>query len=210
MLNSRALKITIGVVATIMVLLALFALSITLLDDAISQNLRFATEGVVNGYIDDLSDKATKNELNTFDRSFLHSSISKGIMFSRSKYPEASTLLQHFVYGDGSELELIAEHFKESPYLQNKIAELGEGEHGPIALTQEDDMRLALAVNPYYLSIGAEKVRLYNPAVTFGEASSDRIMSIVPMGKLQFNIYDELVTAMEPEPFYVFAEWSRK
>jgi len=209
MLNSRAFKITVGVLATLLILLAVFALSIILLDDAISQNIRFATEGVVNGYVDDLSEKATNDELNTFDRSFLHSSISKGIMFSRGKYPEASTLLQHFVYGDGSDLELSSDYFKDSPYLQAKVSELGEGEHGPISLTQEDDLRLAMAVNPYYLSIDGEKVRLYNPNVTFGEESSDRIMSIVPIGKLQVNIYDELVTVMDPEPFYVFSEWVR-
>lgn len=117
-------------------------------------------------------------------------------------------LLWHYVYGDGSDLELPSAYFQKSSYLTRKISEYGEGEYGPIALKQSDDWRMSLALNPYYLSIADKSVKVFHPFIRFASPQGERVWTSVPIGKLAIRVYDNLVSVMDPTPFYVYSEWS--
>lgn len=190
--------------------LAVLAVSITMFDDSVSRRLRAVTEKHVNRYAERLTDRASRNVLGTLDRVLLHAGVLAGVAVSRLRYPEASALLYHYVYGDGSELELASDYFETSPYLKRVIHRLGEGEHGPTALRQAQDWRLSLALNPYYLTVTPQAVRLYHPRIAFAPLNdARRIWTVVPVGKMKLKIYDGLVNALEPTPFAAYSQWPR-
>jgi hypothetical protein len=177
--------------------------------DPISSTFRKLLESNINTYVEHLTDKVAKQQLSLFDKSILHIGAITGITLSKWQYPEASTLLYHYLYGDGSNLELDADYFKRSTYLTKIIKQLDQGEHGPLPLKQHQDWRLSLAFNPYYLNITADRVRLFHPEINFAPISGgEKVMTIVPIGKMKLKIYDNLISAMNPKPFYVYSEWN--
>ena len=207
-MKSRIKLVTLAFLAILFVFI-IFGISITSLDDPISKKLRKNTEYVLNDYLHRLADRSAKGELNFLDKTILHSGLLTGIIISKFIYPEAADLLYHYVYGDGSDLELLSDYFKKSKYLRSKIQKLGLGTHGPIGLKQYQDYRLSLAFNPYYLNINVKKVRIYHPKIEFAPVRGEKVSTKVPLGKLTIRVYDNLVSYMNPTPFYVFSEWER-
>jgi len=151
-----------------------------------------------------------EDRLSGADRLLLHTAVTSGIVVGWFAYPEASAILRHYVYGDGSGLELPADYFRQSAYLQRQVRDLGPGRHGPIGFEQVLDWRLSLALNPYYLDIADGRVRLFHPRIEFAATSGPPTRTVVPIGKLQIRFYDNLVQALDPTPFSVHAEWQTR
>ena len=193
---------------TAFLLVFIFTLSITALNDGLSKQLRSYSEDKINNYIENLSSKTALRTLSTIDRTVLHFSALASISVSYIPYPEASKLLFHYIYGDGSELRLSHEYFATSPYLASIIAKHGSGHHGPLALSQQQDWRLSLVFNPYYLDVTENNVRLYHPHIQFAQTEDSSVYTYVPIGLMKIKMYDNLVSALNPTPFYVYAEWS--
>ena len=185
----------------------LFSLSVTTFNDPVSQKLRKSTENSFNQYVDFLLTKAAKDELNSLDKAIMHVGTKTSIVATKFIYPEASALLNHYVYGDGSDLELPADYFKSSSYLQNQINTLGNGEHELIALKQEEDWRLSLVFNPYFLDVTPEQVKIYHPQIEFASVTAEKEPTFIAVGKMKLRVYDNLFSAMSPTPFYAYAEW---
>jgi len=196
--------------AVILFCFILLLVAVLAFDDPLSKRLRVQTERGINSYIGYLTDKAFNKELSLIDRAILNLGILTGITYCRFTYPEASILLYHYVYGNGSDLKLDSTYFQKSLYLNEKIKILGVGKHGPLALKQEQDWRLSLAFNPYYLNVTQTSVRLFHPNITFSPfTNTDKTLTIVPIGKMRLRLYDNLVSAMSPRSFYVYSEWPR-
>ncbi len=191
------------------VLLTSFGISVTSFDDSFSTFLRKNTEYVLNGYIKYLADKGSKGGLNRFDKAIINIGILSGVALTRFVYPEGSKILYHYVHGDGSTLELSSDYFKKSKYLQNKINQLGNGEHGPIALRQSQDWRLSMALNPFFLIITQNHVRIYHPNIVFAPVRGKQVHTIFKLGLLRLKVYDNLVSALNTSSFYVYSEWKR-
>ena len=177
--------------------------------DPISSKLRSSFEFGTNNYIEKLAHRASSNDLTLGDRIVLRSSVSLGILVSKINYPEASMLLKHYIRGDGADLELDSDYFKSSEYLKQVVLDLGPGNHGPIALRQNQDWRLSLALNPYYLDISEKLIRIYHPKIEFAAANNPSVYTRVPIGKIELKVYDSLVSALDVTPFYVYSMWSR-
>lgn len=185
----------------------LLALSITQLDDKFSSRMRELVQQNINNYIARISVSTANDSLTIVDTSILHACALTGVAVSRFSYPEASTSLFHTIYGNGEDLELSSSYFKQSIYLRDKIKELGNGQYGPLSLKQSDDWRLSLALNPYYLTITDEKIKLFHPKIVFAAPNAQDVYTVVPIGKLDIKVYDNIISALEPSPFYVFSEW---
>lgn len=189
--------------------LGILVVSVAVLEGPVPTKMRNAVEFIIHDYNNSLMDKAERNDLTIFDEWILRAGLLVGTTLSRYHYPEASMILNHYVYGDGSTLQLPQHYFANSSYLNKLVSSLGDGDHGPLALKQHQDWRLSLALNPFYLSISGEKVRIYHPKVEFAPVGSARVVTVVPVGKLRVQIYDNLVSALDPTPFEAFAEWSQ-
>jgi len=124
-------------------------------------------------------------------------------------YIEAAELLQHYIHGEGKDLRLNSGYFESSEYLDQVISQKGLGNHGPIALRQDQDWRLSLALNPYYLEVSEQKIRIYHPKIEFADVDGELVYTVVPLGRIRLKVYDNLVSALDVSPFYVYAEWSK-
>ena len=175
--------------------------------DPVSEKLRFFVEENINSYIAGVTTRASKEELTLTDKLILNVSVSTGIAISRFKYPEAARILSHYVGGDGSDLELDSAYFRTSKYLNKVVTDLGVGDHGPLSLKQSEDWRMSLALNPYYLKISTDRVRVFHPEIAFAPANGERVFTIVPIGKLRIKVFDNLISALNPTPFLVYSEW---
>jgi len=199
----RALFLVSGIVAAF----ALFLFSILQLDDDLSTAMRASVQTGVNAYIADLSKDTANNQLSSTDQVVLHICALTGVAASYFSYPEASKLLYHYIYADGETLELSSAYFQQSEYIRRIIKKHGKGQYGPITLRQKDDWRLSLALNPYFININDNTVKIYHPRIAFAQSSNESVFTIVPLGKLKLKIYDNIISALKPTPFYVYAEW---
>jgi len=186
--------------------LLLFSISITSLSDPVSSKLRVVTEKTINNYLYNIAIKGQEDRLNLFDKSILHSGLIIGSTISRIAYPEASKLLFHYVYGDGSDLNLNSRYFRKSSYLKQKINELGNGHHGPIGLKQHEDWRLSLVFNPYYINIESNNMYIYHPKIEFASSKGELVPTIVPIGKLKVKVYDNIISSLNPIPFKAYSQ----
>lgn len=193
----------------IILFISLAMISVTSLNDPLSRQLRIWTEHHLNQSVETLTLKAEQNRLNWLDKTVLHSALWLGCGIAYWQYPEATKILWHYVYGKGADLELDSNYFQQSAYLKQQIQQLGQGKHGPIALKQAQDWRLSLALNPYYLDINSEQVKLYHPHITFARLQATRTYTILPLGHLRLRLYDNLIQAFNPQPFAVSASWKR-
>jgi hypothetical protein len=189
--------------------ISLAMISVTSLNDPLSQQLRTWTEYNLNQTIEYLTVKAEHQQLNWLDQTLLHGTLWLGCGIAYWQYPEASKILWHYVYGQGEALTLDAEYFQQSDYLKQQIQQLGQGKHGPLTLKQAQDWRLSLALNPYYLDINSDQVKLYHPHIAFAPLNSTRTYTILPLGYLRLRLYDNLMQAFNPKPFAVSASWKR-
>lgn len=199
----RSLLLLLGVMSIVII----SVLSVTQLNDCFSQNVRARVQNGANAYLVQLSRDVAKQQVSAVDKAILHIGALSGVLLSAVPYPEASRVLYHYIYGKGEDLQLSSNYFENSTYLQGVLQGLGDGQHGPLTLHQGDDWRLSLALNPYFLNLENKKVRIFHPHITFASAEDESVFTLVPIGKLQLKVYDNIVSALNPTSFYVFAEW---
>jgi len=157
------------------IVIALFTLSITVLNDRTSQWLRHNTEQALNGYLHRMALRADQDTLTTLDRFVVHGFTLCGAAVGCPMYPEAAKALIYCIYGNGKPVEVSASYFKKSPFIKQEIERLGTGHFKEIGMHQADDWRTSLAFNPYNLHITRDSVELYYPATHF--KSSPRIVT---------------------------------
>ena len=174
-----------------------------------SNAFRAAVENQVNQTIIRLSHATADDTLTSSDRRLVKAFVSLGITLGRWEYPEAAQVLSHYLDGDGKPLSLPSEYFQKSQYLNSLVNDKGDGIHGPFTFQQKRDWRLSLALNPLYLAITGDHIKLYHPKIQFAQARQSDVYTVVPIGKLNILFYDNLISALNPTPFYVFSEWMR-
>lgn len=175
--------------------------------DPFSRLLRGAVERHTNGYILAVATRSREGELFWSDRALLQLGVRVGILAYSSKYPEASLLLRHYIDGDGVDLILDPDLFRESPVILSALESRGVGTHGPIGFHQHEDWGLSLCLNPFFLEVTSDSVRVFHPRITFARQTGPLVPTVVPLGLLRFRVYDNLISALGGTPFYVYAEW---
>jgi hypothetical protein len=194
-------------VAAVFLLPLIFSLLTLFSPGPLSNLIRIKIESAVNDQMDEWYEKAADGSLEASDLDQIRRGISIGAFFYGIKYPEAASVLKHYVGGEGGTLELKSGYFKKSAALQQLIEDLPPGEHGPLWLKQSDDYRLTLALNPFYISKSSEKIRLFHPQLEFASPFEGKVFTIIKLGKMNFKVYDNLVNAAGGKKFYCFAEW---
>lgn len=170
----------------------------------ISKNLELK----INTYLYCLNEDRKKQSVKWVDRVLLRLSVNCGLAVSWFKYPEASKMLYHYIYGDGKALTLNSQYFSNSEFLQKIVVKFGSGTHGPIGMIQEDDYRLSLALNPFFLTVLVDSVIIFHPEVDFVQPNSPDAYTIVKVFGLQLKVFDGLVSILEGKPYYVSSVWS--
>ena len=196
------LLVVVGITASI------FIVSITLLNDPVSKQLRKYTELALNNYLHRMALRADQKALTTLDRLVVHGFTVGGAVVAYPMYPEASKALWCCIYGKGEAAELSADYFKTSPFLKKEVRRLGIGNHREIGMHQADDWRTSLTFNPYNLRITRDSVELYYPATHF--KSGLNIVTQVPFGRFTVKFRDNLMAAIQGPPYRLYAKWKRE
>lgn len=173
-----------------------------------SSALRDTVETQTNGLLARLSQSTSDNTLTPFDKILIRTFAYSGIALGHLVYPEAAQVLSHYIDGNGEPLALRPDFFQSSPFLKAQVLDRSDGTYGPIGFEQKRDWRLSLVLNPFYLSITGDKVKLYHPNIEFAHTHQDNVHTVVPIGKLNIVFYDNLISALNPTPFYVYSEWT--
>ncbi|MEY4384540.1 MAG: hypothetical protein RI995_2082, partial [Bacteroidota bacterium] len=66
-------------------------------------------------------------------------------------FPEASQILRHYCFGDGSNLYLRSDYIQQSPVIKKHLRHLKEGKMHKVGMHQWEDWRLAYALNPFQM-----------------------------------------------------------
>ena len=80
------------------------------------------------------------------------------IFYGYFLYPEASSILSHYCFGNGSTLILNDEYLKTSPVIIYHLKEMKDGEIRKIGMHQWEDLRLSFALNPLYIEKKNDKI----------------------------------------------------
>ena len=94
-------------------------------------------------------------------------------------YPEASRILYHYCFSDGSELVLKNNYLKRSPVILYHIQNMNVGEKRRVGMHQWEDMRLTYGFNPFNIEKYKEYV-IINYYIDFTR-KSDVITMIGPI-----------------------------
>jgi hypothetical protein len=82
------------------------------------------------------------------------------IFYGRFLYPEASMVLAHYCFGNGSVLNLPADYIKQSPVVIKHLNKMKTGERKRITAKQQEDYRLTFALNPFVMEKQKHRVSI--------------------------------------------------
>jgi hypothetical protein len=114
-------------------------------------------------------------------------------------FPEASKVLRHYCFGDGSQLEVSSEYIKTSPVVKKQLARMKVGEKRKnITLNQCEDWRLSYAINGFTLEKRKHKIIITQWIKFKDNVKTDFFF---------FTLPDNIVHTFECTPFMFHSEW---
>jgi hypothetical protein len=118
--------------------------------------------------------------------------------------PEASQILRHYCFGDGSNLYLKPDYIKESPVVLKQIKTLKIGESRWVSLKQKEDWRLSYALNPFTITRLKNGYRIHQ-YMLFDK--SGKVNTYLKVGFIKLKMPDSIVHTFDCTPFTVICEW---
>src|SRR5512133_635005 len=105
----------------------------------------------IQRYVDNIAVRHSQNRVTLHDKVFL-SCIYNGMIYStRFIYPEASLILNQYLYGNQDTLKLSSGYFKKAPFVLDKVKKNKASVIGPCFIRLNEDRRIAYAVNGFYI-----------------------------------------------------------
>ena len=115
-------------------------------------------------------------------------------------FPEASKILKHYCFGDGSELVLNADYIKNSPVVKRKLATMRVGQKKKVGMHQWEDWRLSFALNPFTIEKQKNKIKISQWIEFDSTGKVTTWLFFIP-------IHDNIVHTFKCTPYMVRAEW---
>lgn len=116
-------------------------------------------------------------------------------------FPEASKILRHYCFGDGSTLYLKSSYIKRSPVVKRKLKYMQVGQKKKVGMHQWEDFRLAYALNPFTMEKKKDKV-IITQWIQF--AKTNKV--ITWFGPIPLP--DNIVHTFKCTPFLVYHEFN--
>jgi hypothetical protein len=148
--------------------------------------------------IDEIVFRFDNNSLTWKDKKTLQRIYNNIIFYGGIIYPEASKILKHYIYGNGSDLEVISEYFYRSELIieimeKNKDKEI----IGPITLRIKDDLRIAYAVNGFYIRT-LNNLEIYQK-INFADKNDRNTYTNFNILNKEIKIPDRLIRTFETD-----------
>jgi hypothetical protein len=128
------------------------------------------------------------------------------IVFSNFIYPEASSILNHYCFGDGDTLNLDTSYLKISPVITKELETMRVGETKIVRFKQKDDWRLSYAINGFTLIKKKHKV-IVKQYIEFDKTG--KVYTDLNLGIAKIRVDDGFVHTFDCTPFWVYSEFSR-
>lgn len=128
------------------------------------------------------------------------------IVFSTFTYPEASSILSQYCFGDGDTLMLDTSYLKVSPVITRELSTMKVGEKRIVRFKQKDDWRLSYAINGFTLIKQKDKV-IIKQYIEFDKTG--KIYTDLNLGITKIRVDDGFVHTFDCTPFWVYSEFSR-
>lgn len=128
------------------------------------------------------------------------------IVFSTFTYPEASSILSQYCFGDGDTLMLDTSYLKVSPVITRQLSTMKVGEKRIVRFKQKDDWRLSYAINGFTLIKQKDKV-IVKQYIEFDKTG--KIYTDLNLGITKIRVDDGFVHTFDCTPFWVYSEFSR-
>ena len=113
---------------------------------------------------------------------------------------EGVKILYHYMFGDGSDLELDSDYIPQSTVIVSRLKKMKVGETRKISFKQSEDWRLSYAINGFLLTKTANGFNI-NQYIQFDR--SGKIHTIINLYFFKFKFYDNWVHVKKCNPFWV-------
>lgn len=127
------------------------------------------------------------------------------IIGSKLIFPEASLILQHYCFGDGTKLVLNSDYIEKSPVVQKNLKQMEINQTKIITFNQKEDWRLSYALNGFIMTKKKNKV-IIKQYIKFDY--SGQIYTYLNFGFFKLKVYDNIVHVFDCKPFEVYTEFS--
>lgn len=129
---------------------------------------------------------------------FLSSSFLMLTLYICVSYPEGVSVLTHYIFGGGKNLELKSNYLPTSPVIIKSLKSMNVGETKVIRFKQYKDWRLSYALNPFRLKKLKNGFEIYQ-YIKFD--TTGKIYTIVNLFGIKIKIYDNWVNFFNPTPY---------
>ncbi len=120
------------------------------------------------------------------------------VAYFKIKAPEASTILQHYCFGNGEDLELKSDYLPNSPVIIKNLNKMRIGQNKKITLYQHEDWRLSYALNPFKLVKKQNGFEIYQ-YIKFDKTGT--VPTKIKISFIEFYVKDSWVHILKPIPF---------
>lgn len=124
---------------------------------ASSVGLIYLNISSIQRYVDNIAVRHSQGRVTVQDKIFL-SFIYNGMIYgTRFIYPEASLILNEYLYGKRDTLELSSGYFKKASFILDNIEKSKASVIGPCFIRLNEDRRIAYAVNGFFIRKTTDK-----------------------------------------------------
>jgi hypothetical protein len=129
------------------------------------------------------------------------------ICYFKITAPEGSTILQHYCFGNGKDLELESDYLPNSPVIISKLKKMRVGQEERVRFKQNLDWRLSYALNPFQLVKKQNGFEIYQ-YIKFDNKGKD--VTEINLHLLKFKVKDSWVHLIKTTPFMVRYHYENK
>jgi hypothetical protein len=129
------------------------------------------------------------------------------IMYFKITAPEGSSILQHYCFGNGEDLELTSDYLPNSPVIKSELKKMNIGEDKVIRFNQYKDWRLSYALNPFHLVKKTNGFEIYQ-SIKFDNKGVD--VTEINFRLFKIKVKDSWVHVLNPTPFMVVYQYNKK
>lgn len=125
------------------------------------------------------------------------------IAYGKLVFPEASDVLRHYCFGDGSRLVSTSDYIRRSPVVLAHLKTMKTGEIRKIGMHQWEDFRLTYCLNPLIMELTRDKV-IITQWMAFDKTGKVKTwVGPIPMP-------DHIAHAFDCTPYLFYHEFDRK
>ncbi|MCF8340904.1 MAG: hypothetical protein K9I82_08010 [Chitinophagaceae bacterium] len=115
-------------------------------------------------------------------------------------FPEASKIVRHYCFGDGTDLIVSSNYIKTSPVIKKHLSKMKIGQKHKVGMKQREDWRLSFAINGFTIEKQKHKI-IVSQWIQFDTTGKVKTwLYLIPVS-------DAIVHTFKCTPFMFRSEW---